>query len=156
MAQMLPKLDQEEGVGPVPMEDDVIMSSNPASPASPSAEVPSPSPSPMLSMGAGPHHSGPVTPMPLFPHILFAGAASATPQIAPSSEPVPQRGVATSHAPLYRTDPGAPPGCSEHSLNILGGRYLLLDQLEGSHLQRCIDVTTKQEFVCKVRTEKRE
>ena len=48
------------------------------------------------------------------------------------------------------TDPGAPPGCAEHSLNILGGHYLLLDHLEGSHLQRCIDVNTKQEYVCKV------
>ena len=50
--------------------------------------------------------------------------------------------------PGFRTDPGAPPGCFEHSLNILGGKFLLLDQLEGSHLQRCIDVNTKQEFVC--------
>ena len=57
---------------------------------------------------------------------------------------------ATPMGSFFRTDPGAPPGCFEHSLNILGGRYLLLDQLEGSHLQRCIDVYSKQEFVCKV------
>ena len=63
-----------------------------------------------------------------------------------------QGGVTVGH-PRMRTDPGAPPGCTEHSLNILGGHYLLLDHLEGSHLQRCIDVNTKQEYVCKVRIE---
>ena len=62
-------------------------------------------------------------------------------------------GVHTVGGPRMRTDPGAPPGCTEHSLNILGGHYLLLDHLEGSHLQRCIDVNTKQEYVCKVRIE---
>ena len=50
-----------------------------------------------------------------------------------------------------RTDPTVPPGHKEHGFNLVGNKYLLLDQLEGSHLQRCIDVQTQQEYVCKVR-----
>ena len=50
-----------------------------------------------------------------------------------------------------RTDPTVPPGHKEHGFNLVGRKYLLLDQLEGSHLQRCIDVQTQMEYVCKVR-----
>ena len=50
-----------------------------------------------------------------------------------------------------RTDPTVPPGHKEHGFNLVGHKYLLLDQLEGSHLQRCIDVQTQMEYVCKVR-----
>ena len=52
-----------------------------------------------------------------------------------------------------RTDPTVPPGCREHGFNLIGQKYLLHDQIEGSHLQRCIDVETQHEYVCKVRKE---
>ena len=51
-----------------------------------------------------------------------------------------------------RTDPTVPPGCREHGFNLIGQKYLLHDQIEGSHLQRCIEVETQNEFVCKVST----
>ena len=97
------------------------------------------------------------TPMPLLPTLLFNAHRSSnaskkrkSPSAGIEPASVPSK-IVKNPPPGYRTDPGVPPGCFEHSLNILGGRYLLLDQLEGSHLQRCIDVNTKQEFVCKVR-----
>ena len=49
-----------------------------------------------------------------------------------------------------RTDPTVPPGCREHGFNLIGQKYLLHDQIEGSHLQRCIEVETQHEYVCKV------
>ena len=49
-----------------------------------------------------------------------------------------------------RTDPTVPPGCREHGFNLIGQKYLLHDQIEGSHLQRCIEVETQNEYVCKV------
>ena len=109
------------------------------------------------------------TPMPLLPQILFNAARSAQSQREAQSRQSSRNQIHSNSdhdsapkskirrlgfeppPPGFRTDPGAPPGCFEHSLNILGGKFLLLDQLEGSHLQRCIDVNTKQEFVCKVR-----
>lgn len=33
---------------------------------------------------------------------------------------------------------------------ILGDRYILLDLCDGTSLYKCIDVKTKEEFVCKV------
>ena len=53
-----------------------------------------------------------------------------------------------------RTDPTVPPGCREHGFNLIGQKYLLHDQIEGSHLQRCIEVETQNEYVCKVRKNK--
>ena len=49
-----------------------------------------------------------------------------------------------------RTDPTVPAGCREHGFNLIGQKYLLHDQIEGSHLQRCIEVETQNEYVCKV------
>ena len=158
-----PKPNEEGGVA-TPLEEDII-SSSPASPISTNGEVPN-------------HRDVPnnsVTPMPLLPQILFHNQATTPPrEILPQGHahngpsprvqkrlelsPLPPQSRIHSHGhapngvPRVRTDPGAPPGCAEHSLNILGGHYLLLDHLEGSHLQRCIDVNTKQEYVCKVRT----
>lgn len=45
-----------------------------------------------------------------------------------------------------RTDPT---GCHENGISLLGNKYILLDQLEGSNLCRCIQVDTQQQFVCK-------
>ena len=56
----------------------------------------------------------------------------------------------TQMPPGYRTDPTTPPGSSDSGLSIVGGRFILMDQLEGSHLQRCIEVGTGEAFVCKV------
>lgn len=49
----------------------------------------------------------------------------------------------------------APPTSCGHpregqSASLLGGKYLLLDELEGSSLHRCLDITSHQELVCKV------
>lgn len=46
-----------------------------------------------------------------------------------------------------RTDPT---GCEENGITLLGNKYILLDQLEGSNLRRCIHVETHEQFVCKV------
>ena len=35
--------------------------------------------------------------------------------------------------------------------SLLGNKYLLLEELEGSSLHRCLHIRTRQEFVCKVR-----
>ena len=139
----------QEGVVSKPESNEVMdLDSLASSPASPAGSVSNQN-------EVVPHHTA--TPMPLLPHLLFQASGQGLPvrsreeqaqamahslKLLSSNTPQPPPG--------YRTDPGAPPGCFEHSLNILGGRYLLLDQLEGSHLQRCIDVNTKQEFVCKV------
>jgi hypothetical protein len=124
--------------GPKPqdshMDEDVLISSNPASPVSSIGEM-----------------VNNATPMPLLPHLLFSGATpTSISHMEPPKAVVPQQRLGLSSPPGFRTDPGAPPGCTENGLNILGGRYLLLDHLEGSHLQRCTDVQTKEEFVCKV------
>lgn len=47
-----------------------------------------------------------------------------------------------------------PPSCGHpregQSASLLGGKYLLLDELEGSSLHRCLDINTQEELVCKV------
>ena len=37
------------------------------------------------------------------------------------------------------------------SASLLGGKYILLDELEGSTLHRCLDISSHEELVCKVR-----
>ena len=37
------------------------------------------------------------------------------------------------------------------SASLLGGKYVLLDELEGSSLHRCLDINSQEELVCKVR-----
>ena len=34
--------------------------------------------------------------------------------------------------------------------SLLGGKYILLDELEGSTLHRCLDINSHEELVCKV------
>jgi len=36
------------------------------------------------------------------------------------------------------------------SASLLGGKYILLDELEGSTLHRCLDIQSQEELVCKV------
>jgi len=36
------------------------------------------------------------------------------------------------------------------SASLLGGKYILLDELEGSTLHRCLDINSHEELVCKV------
>jgi len=36
------------------------------------------------------------------------------------------------------------------SASLLGGKYVLLDELEGSSLHRCLDINSQEELVCKV------
>lgn len=38
-----------------------------------------------------------------------------------------------------------------HGIKVLAGKYLLFDPVEGSNLQRCVEIQTQKEFVCKVR-----
>ena len=163
---------EEEGVAHSPLMEDII-SSSPASPASTNGEVPNPvSPMPLLPQflfnGRNQASTPPREPS-AAPHPPSLPRVQKRLELSPLPHPHHQAGVQQGAAgatkvpltlqggvtvgPRMRTDPGAPPGCTEHSLNILGGHYLLLDHLEGSHLQRCIDVNTKQEYVCKVRIE---
>ena len=37
------------------------------------------------------------------------------------------------------------------SASLLGGKYLLLEEMEGASLHRCLHIETNQEYVCKVR-----
>ncbi|KAL3280704.1 hypothetical protein HHI36_003941 [Cryptolaemus montrouzieri] len=39
---------------------------------------------------------------------------------------------------------------TEHFPSKIGDKYLLLDQVEGSSLYRCVDTVSKDELVCKV------
>ena len=174
-----PKPEEDhQGVAHSPLMEDII-SSSPASPASTNGEVPNPvSPMPLLPQflfnGRNNHQQASTPPRepsgsstsgpPSLPRVQKRLELSPLPQHPHHQAGVQQGAAGTTKVPLtlqggvtvgprMRTDPGAPPGCTEHSLNILGGHYLLLDHLEGSHLQRCIDVNTKQEYVCKVRIE---
>ena len=36
------------------------------------------------------------------------------------------------------------------SASLLGGKFILLDELEGSSLHRCLDINSQEELVCKV------
>lgn len=52
-----------------------------------------------------------------------------------------------------RRDPAPfPPNQSEKHFqaSIVADKYLLLDQVEGSSLYRCVDINTQEELVCKV------
>lgn len=120
-----------------PMDEDVLIGSSPASPST--------------SEHHHAHYASPrATPMPLMPHLVVGHALLLEPQDEKQAEKAEAKESSRKTMSMeFRTDPAVPPGSTEHGLNILGGRYLLLDQLEGSHLQRCIDVHTQQEFVCK-------
>ena len=37
------------------------------------------------------------------------------------------------------------------SASLLGGKYLLLEEIEGASLHRCLHIQSNQEYVCKVR-----
>ena len=58
--------------------------------------------------------------------------------------------------PRQATAQGPPTSLLAHpregqSASLLGGKYILLDELEGSTLHRCLDITSHEELVCKVR-----
>ena len=78
------------------------------------------------------------------PHILPQHPFVQPPRLICSS------GQSFSSTTNVRTDPTVPPGCREHGFNLIGQKYLLHDQIEGSHLQRCIQVDSQREYVCKV------
>lgn len=75
--------------------------------------------------------------------------------IAPSPAPL---SLPLGYCPtLCRAGPGgvAPSSLPGHpregqSASLLGGKYLLLDELEGSSLHRCLDINSQEELVCKV------
>ena len=52
------------------------------------------------------------------------------------------------YCPAPRPAPGHPREGQQASL--LGGKYLLLEALEGSSLHRCLHIPTQEELVCKV------
>ena len=52
-------------------------------------------------------------------------------------------------APPPSSLPGPPR--EGQSASLLGGKYVLLDELEGSSLHRCLDINSQEELVCKVR-----
>lgn len=59
--------------------------------------------------------------------------------------------------PRVTTDRRDPAPLSPHQSDtnfqpaFVAEKYLLLDQVEGSSLYRCVDINTKEELVCKVR-----
>lgn len=48
------------------------------------------------------------------------------------------------------TPPVFPCNREPYSASLVGGRYILLDQLEGSAMYRSVNVQTQEEFSCKV------
>jgi hypothetical protein len=87
------------------------------------------------------------------------GALSATHADLSKFNPLPTGGLLHNSLPppplpslgrvlTPRTDPT---GCEENGITLLANKYILLDQLEGSNLRRCIHVETHDQFVCKVR-----
>ena len=69
------------------------------------------------------------------------------------SSPLPSP---SSHSP-GTTDPcrQGVSGTGSQGVKILGGRFLLMEQVEGSNLHKCIEVATDKEYVCKVRETKK-
>lgn len=60
---------------------------------------------------------------------------------------------AGSPRPLDRLSPAHSPCPQEppFQASLVADKYLLLEQVEGSSLCRCVDVRTQHEYVCKVR-----
>lgn len=55
------------------------------------------------------------------------------------------------YCPAPRPAPGLPGHPREgQQASLLGGKYLLLEALEGSSLHRCLHIATQEELVCKV------
>ncbi len=57
-------------------------------------------------------------------------------------------GVTGGSSPLAVVGGGHPR--EGQAASLLGNKYLLLEELEGSSLHRCLHIRTRQEFVCKV------
>ncbi len=57
-------------------------------------------------------------------------------------------GVSGGSSPLAVVGGGHPR--EGQAASLLGNKYLLLEELEGSSLHRCLHIRTRQEFVCKV------
>ena len=62
--------------------------------------------------------------------------------------PPPQREGDCSLLPPPFLLPGHPR--EGQTASLLGGKYLLLEEMEGASLHRCIHIHTNQQFVCKV------
>lgn len=60
------------------------------------------------------------------------------------------RDRASSPRTLGRLSPDHSRYETQHQATIVGDKYLLLEQVEGSSLCRCVDVRTQNEYVCKV------
>lgn len=51
----------------------------------------------------------------------------------------------------HQAAPSSQQGERHFQATVVADKYLLLDQVEGSSLYRCMDVNTQEELVCKVR-----
>ena len=77
-----------------------------------------------------------------------AAIPAASPTLLP---PPPHRGGET--AAGYDRPPFLLPGHpreGQTAVSLLGGKYLLLEEMEGASLHRCVHLHTNQEYVCKV------
>ena len=92
------------------------------------------------------------------PSMSLSGAQSLG-EVSIHKTVIPPRTLSPPLCPsLCRTAPaqGPPSSLLGHpregqSASLLGGKYILLDELEGSTLHRCLDINSHEELVCKVR-----
>ena len=80
----------------------------------------------------------------------FSFASSTPPVGLPLSASTPVHRVRTHRAPNEIARRNSPPSSPEPPVSLLDGRYLLGPQIEFSPLHRCIDIFTKEEFICRV------
>merc|ERR1719412_2742581 len=101
------------------------------------------------------------------PDHTSAAASLAAPPSTPLPPPqevsihktvIPPRTLSPPLPPTLCRAPGPPcppaslPGHPREgqSASLLGGKFILLDELEGSSLHRCLDINSQEELVCKV------
>lgn len=80
-----------------------------------------------------------------------AGEPSKAEDRSPSPAAALERlAAASSPAPSAPASPSPPPHHHHYQAALVADKYLLLEQVEGSSLCRCVDVRTQEEYVCKV------
>ncbi|CAG0886435.1 unnamed protein product [Darwinula stevensoni] len=84
----------------------------------------------------------------------FSFAPSTPPVGLPPSASTPVHRVRTHRAPNEIARRNSPPSSPEPPVSLLDGRYLLGPQIEFSPLHRCLDIFTKEEFICRISEKK--
>eukprot|EP00088_Acartia_fossae_P016254 TRINITY_DN19098_c0_g1_i1.p1 TRINITY_DN19098_c0_g1~~TRINITY_DN19098_c0_g1_i1.p1 ORF type:complete len:592 (-),score=137.63 TRINITY_DN19098_c0_g1_i1:82-1857(-) len=93
-------------------------------------------------------------------HHPYYAAASSTPQAATATATLSLPGAAPSNSrrmPDYSGNySGGAAGTNGHpregqAASLLGGKYLLLEEIEGASLHRCLHIESNMEYICKVK-----